>query len=56
VQGRNYSPPELSGIVLQRLKAARRRLSGRINAPTPSSPYLPTVTTPSDRQQKTPEK
>ena len=30
VQGRSYSPPELSGIVLQRLKAAQAALTPRV--------------------------
>src|SRR5687768_8695460 len=52
VQGRSYSPPELSGIVLQRLKP-QPRISWVSLLPTPSSPCRLILTTHSARLRRT---
>jgi molecular chaperone DnaK len=55
VQGRVYSPPELSGIVLQRLKAAAEDYVGESIADAIIT-VRPILTIPSVRPPRTPAK
>ncbi len=53
-QGKEYTPPEISAMILQKLKKAAERLSRHHGDAKRSSPFLRTSMTRSARRPKTP--
>ena len=41
IDGKDYTPPEISAMILQKLKSRRGSLSGRDRLRRPSSPFRP---------------
>ena len=54
IDGKNYTPQEISAMILQKLKSGRRGLSGSAQSPRRSSPFPPTSPTPSARPPRMP--